>query len=78
MIRNWLDIQESNNPIPTVNISMQIKIYGNNKYAQLMWQVYCPKPAYVSKTIPNHGIKVKRKSIPTNKHFATGNMYFGI
>ena len=58
--------------------SMQTKIYGNNKYAQLMWQVYCPKPAYVSKTIPNHGIKVKRKSIPTNKHFATGNMYFGI
>ena len=72
------DMQASIMPIPSVNINKQRNMYGNNIYQQLILAGYCPNPTYDSKIIANHGIKVNKKLIPTNRHFDIGKIYLGI
>ena len=53
-------------------------MYGKIKYPKLISAGYVPIPNLVKIIKPNHGIKVNRKFIPTNRHLANGKMYFGI
>ena len=59
------------NPIPTVNKNKHINENGNNKCHQL-------SPVPVAKMIIYKGINVNKKFIPTNRHFESGKMYFGM
>ena len=65
-------------PIPNVNINKHKKMYGSSKYHQLILAGYWPNPTNDNRIIANHGIKVNKKLIPTNKHFEIGNIYLGI
>ena len=65
-------------PMPIVNINVHKNTYGKYKYQMLIVHFVPTAGSPDNKIIRKNGIKVNRKLIPANKHFASGKMYFGM